>query len=621
MANLGSKDKGGKKMNKFLSLVVVLALLAVVPVSVVAAAETEATDRGLASSPYPIYGLDTHHTNRSAYAGPTTTPDIDWIATTAGSAEQPPSIGPDGTIYLGLRQDNEGLHAFNTDGTLKWSWSRPVEQGVSGTAAVVEDGYLYINFGTHWPPDDYGMSKLSETDGAEVWTVSTSDSAYMSSPAVDQSGNVYFGAYDCKLRSVAPDGSSNWTYSAGSYPDGIIFCSPAIGDDGTIYVGNEGLGAIALNSDGSVKWTAALQGGDWRRPRYGPNILGNGNIVYRSQNGTTTAFNASGVLQWSHDLGGGDATGAVAADGTTLYLKAGAYDSKKLMALDASGNTLWELDLGTAADDAPVVGSDGTIYISKGSSVSAINSDGTELWTLSLDLGEDGHYYSTRWPIIGGDRVLYILLYDSYDMDSVMKLVRLSQPTATVTVNAPEEVLEDSDFTVTIDVSQVENFDACNYDVTFDPLVLQLDDVTSGLIDSTAIPVDFYNEISPGTYRVIQNVPGLSGVSGSGYLAVWHFHAIGSGGDSSTINLSNGMLSDNLAEAIEATWVGDSVSISSIAPGDANGDGNINALDVTKVERIIAGLDAETSGADANQDGNVNALDVTKIELIIAGLG
>jgi len=39
------------------------------------------------------------------------------------------------------------------------------------------------------------------------------------------------------------------------------------------------------------------------------------------------------------------------------------------------------------------------------------------------------------------------------------------------------------------------------------------------------------------------------------------------------------------------------------------------------VERIISGLDAETPGADANQDGNINALDITKIEIIIAGLG
>jgi len=46
----------------------------------------------------------------------------------------------------------------------------------------------------------------------------------------------------------------------------------------------------------------------------------------------------------------------------------------------------------------------------------------------------------------------------------------------------------------------------------------------------------------------------------------------------------------------------------------------VNALDITKIERIIVGLDAETPGADANGDGVVNALDITKIERIIVGL-
>jgi len=57
-----------------------------------------------------------------------------------------------------------------------------------------------------------------------------------------------------------------------------------------------------------------------------------------------------------------------------------------------------------------------------------------------------------------------------------------------------------------------------------------------------------------------------------------------------------------------------------VTPGDGNGDGVVNAVDITKVERIITGLDTETSGADANQDGNINALDITKIERIIVGL-
>ncbi len=62
------------------------------------------------------------------------------------------------------------------------------------------------------------------------------------------------------------------------------------------------------------------------------------------------------------------------------------------------------------------------------------------------------------------------------------------------------------------------------------------------------------------------------------------------------------------------------VQVEKTLPGDANHDGKINALDIAKVERIIALLDSATSGADANQDGKLNALDITKVERIIAGL-
>ncbi len=134
-------------------------------------------------------------------------------------------------------------------------------------------------------------------------------------------------------------------------------------------------------------------------------------------------------------------------------------------------------------------------------------------------------------------------------------------PEVTVSIDAPDEVAADSDFTANVNISEVVDFDACNYNVSFDASVLRLDNVTSGLIGAEPIPVDIYNEVSSGTYRVVQNVPGMAGVSGSGYLAVLHFHVIRSQGDSSTISLSNGMLSNNLAEEIPATWTGDSVRV------------------------------------------------------------
>ena len=133
------------------------------------------------------------------------------------------------------------------------------------------------------------------------------------------------------------------------------------------------------------------------------------------------------------------------------------------------------------------------------------------------------------------------------------------QGAATVSIDADDAVPPGTDFMVTVDISEVENFDATNYNISFDASVLRLDNVTNGQIDTAVIPVDIWNEIGPGTYTIVQNVPGIPGVTGCGYLAVLHFHALASG--QSHIDLSNGVLSDNLAQEVPATWIGDSVVV------------------------------------------------------------
>jgi hypothetical protein len=66
--------------------------------------------------------------------------------------------------------------------------------------------------------------------------------------------------------------------------------------------------------------------------------------------------------------------------------------------------------------------------------------------------------------------------------------------------------------------------------------------------------------------------------------------------------------------------VSKTISLKILLTGDANGDGSITMGDVTKVERIILGLDVTTLSADANGDGQVNMGDVTRIERLILGM-
>lgn len=137
----------------------------------------------------------------------------------------------------------------------------------------------------------------------------------------------------------------------------------------------------------------------------------------------------------------------------------------------------------------------------------------------------------------------------------------VSAQVVTVSIDAPAEVDAGTSFIARVSINDVPNFDACNYDVTYDPTVLEVTDVTAGMVDGTTIPVDIWGEITPGRIRVIENIPEVPGVSGSGYLAEIHFHVVGEYCDISDIALSNGVLSDNTATEIPATWLQDLVHV------------------------------------------------------------
>lgn len=98
-----------------------------------------------------------------------------------------------------------------------------------------------------------------------------------------------------------------------------------------------------------------------------------------------------------------------------------------------------------------------------------------------------------------------------------------------VSIDAPAEVALDSDFIARVEISPVEDFDAAQFDVTYDKDVIEVTDITAGLIDGTDIPVSSCGFIPPGIQsraRIIANVSGTPGVTGTGYLAELHFQLL-----------------------------------------------------------------------------------------------
>jgi len=132
----------------------------------------------------------------------------------------------------------------------------------------------------------------------------------------------------------------------------------------------------------------------------------------------------------------------------------------------------------------------------------------------------------------------------------------------TVSIDAPPEVAEGGDFIAQVDISYVEILGGAQYNVVFDPTILQLTNVAAGVIDSEPFPVDGWIEMGPGDWLILQSpaFPTLS-VTGEGYMAELHFHVIGTACETSPIDFVGGILSDEYAVEIPATWVGGSVHV------------------------------------------------------------
>jgi PGF-CTERM protein len=103
----------------------------------------------------------------------------------------------------------------------------------------------------------------------------------------------------------------------------------------------------------------------------------------------------------------------------------------------------------------------------------------------------------------------------------------------------------------TVNVENVENLDAGQLDLVFNPDVLKVVSVENGRIADTEVPVQ-WRLIDSKKVRVIFNLEGVTGVSGSGELASIGFEVIGDGKDD--LLISDGLLGDTEAGSIDTDW-------------------------------------------------------------------
>jgi len=85
--------------------------------------------------------------------------------------------------------------------------------------------------------------------------------------------------------------------------------------------------------------------------------------------------------------------------------------------------------------------------------------------------------------------------------------------------------------------------------------------------------------------------------------------------------LSDGIISDENADGLSVSYGPQCPTFNMGIPGDVNGDGIVNILDVVQVVGIILDTinptDAQLAAADISGDGIVNILDIVQIVYII----
>jgi hypothetical protein len=206
---------------------------------------------------------------------------LKWIARGAGAKGL--SVGADGTIYTG---SESAIKAFNTNGTLKWTF--------------VQNPLAFILLGPNVGPD--GNIYAVATQGIGIFSLTPAGALRWTQPeAYDRlivdyqeivfgtngpNQQMYFLA-NHHLKGLRLDGNPVFTISTTGN-------QPATGPDGTVYATYTALGAYT--PAGAVKWSFT---GVINNAATAPDVGTDGVVYFVHNLGTLYAVNPNGSQRWS----------------------------------------------------------------------------------------------------------------------------------------------------------------------------------------------------------------------------------------------------------------------------------------------------------------------------------
>jgi outer membrane protein assembly factor BamB len=292
----------------------------------------------------------------SVYALDPNTGGLKWEFETGWCIGAAPTIGPDGTVYIG-----SGTNFYALDGAtgaLKWVRG---QWGTSATAALGPDDTLYI-------PTLRSLYAVRASNGSQRWVwTKPSNTTYSygrfpgasveSSPVLDRAGNAYASLNDTNLCAInCVSGTTRWVFPTG----GHIFSTPSLSEGGLVFFGSGDGTLYALQaSSGQVAWRAT------NVVTQAAPVVGPGGLLYvTTMDGSLVALDTgTGEKRWeyvpsSYDT---DAYGSptVGTDGTIYY---GALMGRLYAVDGTTGTNLWTFDAEDVISCSPVINSNGVIF-------------------------------------------------------------------------------------------------------------------------------------------------------------------------------------------------------------------------------------------------------------------
>ncbi|MBN1761638.1 MAG: PQQ-binding-like beta-propeller repeat protein, partial [Methanomicrobia archaeon] len=392
-------DGGGVRLNAFVLEGAIVLLLLAAAMPTMAAAET--------GDGYPMFHYDLQRTGNVSGDAPMTD-DLLWSTDLGGFVESSPTVA-NGCVYASnweMGVGSYGLHCLDErTGTIRWNNSLYGGDGGASTAALFGDdklvvgsksGYLYcINatsgetrwskkiehdplfWGVASSPVVYdaedlifvttfsnnslnnGTLHVFDFNGTEVWSLSTGDTFYYTSPAIAD-GKVYFAGHLTTHSLFCVDISSRtieWQFNTSTQ----IKSTPAIWNDTVFFATADSMYAVDARTGGEV----------WSNPFscvMSSPAISNGKVYIGSEDDKKLYCydGSTGVELWNYTVDGVIQSSPVVARETVFFgtsVLGGAVGDGTIYALNATDGSLrWSYGVDQCVMSSPAV-ADGILFI------------------------------------------------------------------------------------------------------------------------------------------------------------------------------------------------------------------------------------------------------------------